>query len=466
MVIKRVLKFLSSLSLAGLLYFVVFQQGCSDVTFDSLEPLSCDEFPAQSRCTVVRVEAPPEGFETPPTQETPPEASPETPSETPPETPPETPVRVNREPKPREYYYKYNYLISLGRVSFLFVLDNSSSMAPEHRNLAKQVSPFLKDIKNLRYNVGVTTMDISSSPENPVKGAPYQDGKLIPVGGRPWLSNTQLGEQPDDQVIADFRRALEREETKKCDSREQPRKTGSKWERLYQTLGEEIVCPSSDERGTYSMNLTVQNPSYSEFFNKDHVLFIPVSDEDIRSGEDFYTQYGNEQYQLEDLDLPETLVSNILQNFPRSRTFSFHPIIIAPRDKRCLKSQNKNIDKGYGSGRGYYGHLYAKLTRPHKLYYEYSNFLRGNTISICDRNYRSQLSQISLFAQESRVSLPCYDPVRVELKANGRRVDADYKIEGRTLYITSERKLSISSQVEVEVHCKSTESSQENFIGV
>ena len=459
MFFKRVLKFLSSLSLAGLLYFVVFQQqGCSDVTFDSLEPLSCDEFPVESHCTRVRVEAPPDGdFE-------------------------ETPVAPPEEEGPREsvesvhhrvYYDKYNYFISLGRVTFLFVLDTSSSMAKEHRNLADQISPFLNDIRDLRYNIGVSTMDISESSDNLVKDAYYQDGKLIPIGGRDWLTNTQLGQYPDKRVINDFKRALEREETKKCDLREQPRETGNRYERyfLQRGLGEEVSCPSFDERGTYSMKKTVENPRYSEFFNKSHVLFIPVSDEGIRGGEDFYSQYGNEKYRLEDEDLPETLLSVLFKKFPRSRTFSFHPIIIAPRDHACLKSQNRDSGKGHGSGNGYYGYLYAKLTRPHKFNYENSNFLRGNTISICNRHYKSQLSQISIFVQEAKVPIPCHDPYSVYLRVNGRKVDADYRIEGRTLYIAPENRLSLSSEVEVEVYCEVSESdsdsdSDENALSV
>lgn len=427
MILKTSLKILSSLGLACLIYFVGFQQGCSPVLFDSLEPLSCDEFPAQSGCQQVRV------------------LDPEAPG---------GPSELGSPDIPEEYFWKYNYHISLGEVAFLFVLDNSSSTAVEHRSLSQQLSLFLRSIKNLRYHVGLITMDISNSPGNLVRGAYYQDGKLIPIGGRTFLTNANLGSDPDSSVVASFRKALEREETIRCDKRNQPKESGNKYDRYYRGEQSAVPCPSSDERGTYAMNLAVQNPTYREFFNRDHVLFIPITDEDVRSGKEFYNQPDFEEYRPEEMDLPETLVNTIFKTFPRSRTFSFHPIIIPPGDSNCLREQNKDKDGGPGTGRGYYGRLYAELARPGRQFYDYGNFVRGGVISICDRNYRSQLAKISLFAQESKIPLPCSDPESVQLFANDRRVDSDYRIEGRTLYISSERALTLSSKVEVEVYCK------------
>ena len=431
MIFKTSLKFLSSLGLAVLIYFVGFQQGCSPVLFDSLEPLSCDEFPAQSGCEKVKVSVPPKNDPIV--------------SEPRPTAPPNK--------KLPEYFWKYNYRISLGEVAFLFVLDISSSTAIEHRNLDKQLSPFLHSIKDLKYHVALITMDISKSPGNPVRNAYYQDGKFIPIGGRLYLSNINLGSNPDPSVIADFRKALVREETRKCDKRNQPRQSGNEYDRYYEGEQSSISCPSSDERGTYAMNLAVQNPAYSQFFNRDHVIFIPITDEDVRSGKEFYNQPDMEEYQPEELDLPETLVNTISKTFPRARTFSFHPIIIPPGDSSCLSKQSRDRDGGHGSGRGYYGDLYAELTRPRNFNYN-GNFIRGNIISICDRNYRSQLSRVSLFAQRSKIPLPCDNPESVQLFANGRQVNSDYEIEGRTLYVSTERALTLSARVEVEVYCK------------
>ena len=434
MIFKTSLKFFSSLGLAVLIYFAGFQQGCSHVFFDSLEPLSCDELDELSDrpdCKKIKVFEPNKSPVIPdPPGPTDPPIIPDPPGPTDPPS-----------KKPPEYFWKYNYFISLGKVAFVFVLDISSSTAVEHRNIDKQLSPFLHSIKNLKYHVALITMDISNSPGNPVRNAYYQDGKFIPIGGRLYLSNTNLGSSPDPSVIANFRKALVREETRKCDKRNQPRQSRS------------VSCPSSDERGTYAMNLAVQNPDYRQFFNRDHVIFIPITDEDVRSGKDFYNQPDMEEYQPEELDLPETLVNTISKIFPRSRTFSFHPIIIPPGDNSCLSKQSTDRDGGHGSGRGYYGDLYAELTRPRNFNHN-GNFIRGNIISICDKNYESQLARISLFAQKSKIPLPCDNPESVQLFANGRQVDSDYEIEGRTLYVSSERALTLSSRVEVEVYCK------------
>ena len=386
-----------------------------------LNPLSCDEFPAQSRCKIKRPE----------TNRDRPKAS----------------------QAPPEHFWKYNYQISLGKVALLFVLDISSSMSVEHRSLAEQLSPFLKSIKDLKYHVALITMDISSSPNNPVRGAYYQDGRFIPIGGKPYLKNTNLGSNPNPSVIANFQRAIQREETIRCDKRNQPRQSSNKYDRLYQKEQTTISCPSGDERGTYAMNLAILNPAYRSFFDRDHVLFIPITDEDVRNGREFYNQPDMEKYRPEGLDLPETLVANILKIFPRSRTFSFHPIIIPPGNSSCLNEQNRG--RGPGSGNAYYGRLYAKLTDPSRYFKNFGkNFLKGSVISICNRNYGSQLSQIARFAKEPKIPLPCDNPKNVKLFANGNRVNPKYRIKGRTLYIKSKKPLALSSKVEVEAYCK------------
>jgi len=430
---KNILKVFSSFLLAILIYFVGFQQGCSPVVFSNLEPLSCEEFPKQSHCEKVRVEVPKEIPEEP---------------------------WINPQPDPQETFWKYNYEISLGSVAFLFVIDISSSMAVEHRNLANQLSPFLKSIKNLKYHIGIITMDISSSPNNPVRGAPYQDGKFIPIGGRIFLTNENLGQDPSIEIINDFKTALQREETQKCDSRNQPYKSRNYYDRLYEegSNRKNIPCPSSDERGTYAVNLALENPNYREFFNRDHVMTIFISDEDVRSGDEFYNQDGFEMYQLEEKDRPETLVYNFYRSFPKSRTFSFHSIIIKPGDSSCLNEQNKSKGDGYGTGRGYYGDQYAKLARAggrdHDDLYNNLNLLRGSLISICDKNYSSQLGRISIFAKKSKVSLPCDNPESISLSVNGKKVRFDQEIEGRTLYVESLESVNLSARLEVEVLCK------------
>ena len=105
-------------------------------------------------------------------------------------------------------YFKYDYSVTVGKVDMVFVIDNSSSMHKEHVNLADQAERFLKKIKHLPYRIAIITTDISSSPRNPVQGAPYQDGKFIPfaLSGRQFLENKNVGQAPSSCRCGGFQK--------------------------------------------------------------------------------------------------------------------------------------------------------------------------------------------------------------------------------------------------------------------
>ena len=444
------LKISSAFILALLVYFVGVQQGCSPVLYGTSENMPCEEFPSQARCQVKRASY---------TCEEKPEQAHCSRPRPKPLTPEQDSPRRASQPKvpepPPQHYLEYTYDVSLGEVDILFVIDNSSSMAEEHRSLARQFRSFLNDLRDVRYHVAVITTDISSSPNNPNRNEWFQDGRFIPIGKRKFLRNENLGGQPSQQVIEDFKTAIEREETKRCDLKNQPRESNDKYARLYQKTQDPVGCPSSDERGTYAINMALRNPSHRAFFRPEaHFMIVILSDEDIRSGEEFYNQPGFEAYQPEAYDEPETLVENIYNSFfERTKTFSVHSIIIPPGDSRCLAEQNRNRARGPGSGRGYYGKEYARLSKADRELKAYGNLLDGSVISICSRNYGYQLRRVAVSAQISRVPLPCAKPESIDLYVNGARVRSDNEIEGRTLLVKPRSDVSLSARLKVQVIC-------------
>ena len=426
------LKITLALSLALLIYFIGMP-GCSPVQFVGLEEnLGCEDYPGIFKnCRTELVNSP--------------------------DTKPKTsPPNTQTPPPPSKHYLRSYYDVSLGKVDIIFVIDNSSSMAKEHRSLAKQFKSFLNQIRDVKYHIAVITTDISTSPENPVRNAKYQDGKFIFIGGQEFLTNENLGGNPSPSIVEAFKQAIERKETKQCDSRNQPYSSDNQYDPLYEKKGgEAVVCPSHDERGTYALNLAIENTDQRAFFRKTaHLMVVILSDEDIRSSEEYYTQPGFDHYALEDKDYPEVFVQNIQKFFDPTKSLSVHSIIIPPGDKACLNSQNRHSNRGYGTGRGYYGVQYARLSkaRDHELI-KFGNLLKGSVISICNRQYGDQLQKVAIFTEMIRVPLPCSEPDSVDLYINDKKIRTNYEIEGRTL-IMNPGKVSLNSRMHVQIICE------------
>ena len=299
---SHIVKVFLALGLAVLIYFIGMP-GCSTVQFGSIDPskmtVSCEELSEIYEVESCQTIPGPGKLDGGPVTPVPPGTSPS--------------------PAPPKHYEKIVYKLSAVKADIIFVVDNSSSMAKEHRNLAKQFESFLTSIKNVDYHIAVITTDISSSPENPVRNAYYQDGKFIPIGRRIFLQNENIRNRPSQSVIEDFQRAIVRDETDKCDTPNQPRSSGNQYDNLYSNVNEKasIHCPSHDERGTYALNLAIRNPTHDAFFRSFVIplIIVYVGDEDIRSGEEYINQPGFEEYAFEAFDQPETLVENIYNRF-------------------------------------------------------------------------------------------------------------------------------------------------------
>ena len=383
-------------------------------------------------------------------------------------------------------YDVHNFNVSLGQVDVIFVIDNSSSMAKEHRSLANQFRDFLEDIKNIEYRIAVITTDIGSSPENPKSNQPYQDGRFITIEiegqNYDWLENQNLGLTPDKKVIKAFQSAITRQETLDCDisqnRRQQEREAQNEEEfgqndevanRFYnrpsQSSGsspETNLCPSHDERGIYALNLAITNPAQRAFFReKAHLMVVILSDEDERSGEQYILDHFDGKYDFENYDFPETLVAQVRDHLGLAKSLSVNSIIIPPGDANCLNEQSQNSDRGQGSGRGYEGVQYARLSNAQDTELtQFGNLLKGNVISICNRDYGNQLQKVSISTNTIRFTLPCVTEKRYIQLQIGSEDDGwtvinpdDYRTEGLSLIIES-RAVNLKHKLTAQVKCR------------
>ena len=429
--LNHIIKILIAFVIIAVLYTI----GCSETYFGSLKTVSCEDFTGAlggSGTACGRI-------------------------------PVENPNRPDDDPLLERNFLEFKYNIPLGKIDIIFVVDNSSSMHEEHKNLARQFKNFLDDIRNLDYHISIITTDISNSPDNPTRGASYQDGRFIPIGGRSFLRNSKIGAYASDRDVSDFIHTLVRPETAACDSGSDSGQTVD--DDYYFRYGVERKnaapsatpsCPSYDERGIYALNLAIENPNHGSFFRSGaHLMAVLISDEDERSSFQYISERldAGIDYQFERLDHPEFLVANIDRIFPL-KSFSFHSIIIPPGDHNCYKRQMTRSSSGPGSGRGFYGEEYARLSKARdKFLLEFGNLLRGNVISICNSDYGSQLGRIAIYADTIRASLTCSEPERITFIVDGRKANLRYVIEGRTLIIREDQ-VSLSSKLELQVICE------------
>ena len=438
MIRSYIVKFFLVLGFVLMVYFIGIQ-GCSPTLhLGGLETVTCDEFPERFGCNVERVTGPPQGEDDRDDEDGRDDRD-----------------RRNRdrETEPRGNYLYFEYVVPAGKVDIIFVIDNSSSMAKEHRSLAGQFDSFLHNLKHVDYHIAVITTDISASPQNPVRGAYYQDGKFIPIGRRIFLKNENIGQRIPERTLESFQRAIQRKETERCDIRNQPN-SNSRNKYDFDDDDSSIACPSHDERGTYALNLAIRNQIHQAFFRADaHLMIVILSDEDIRSGEPYYSQPGFEEYQFEDFDYPEALVENIYNRFGPLKSVSFYPIIIPPGDSGCFNRQNANKNRGEGTGGGYYGEEYARLAKARDSELtQYGNLLKGDIISICRKGYSSQLNRVALAASAVRIPLPCGNPDRIRMYVDGQRKSPRKRIEGRTL-IVEPGNIRLGADTKLQVRC-------------
>jgi hypothetical protein len=355
--------------------------------------------------------------------------------------------------------YDVQVNVSGGKVDVLFVDDNSASMSTEQHAVATRFSSFINtlDAQSIDYRIGIITTSLSS----PANNSPYKDGNLVSFSdGSKFIVPTSTNK------ITMFASAIERQETINCESflAANPNLTTAQYQ---------ANCPSPDERGIYAANLTIQN-NPSGFIRGDAALaVIFLSDEDERSS--LYPTYA--QYSVEELDMPQTLISKVQSYYP-GKSFTAHSIIAKPGplngvsaqvaadriwtawningdeasnalptnlfsggDSTCLNTQGTQINNVSGS----YGYLYALATR----------LTSGVEGDVCASDYASQLSSIGnqLTLPVNSISLACASPTDLTVTfLIGSTVS--HSVSGSQIQFVSN--LAPGTQVRVQYKCPVT----------
>src|SRR5690606_6080154 len=95
------------------------------------------------------------------------------------------------------------------------------------------------------------------------------------------------------------------------------------------------------------------------------------------------------QYDLETLDQPESLITNLGESFGSVKTMSVHAIVT--NNEACRVQQNSQ-----GAGiKGYIGSTYMALASPSDELRSKGNIVDGVVGSICSENYTSHLGSIA-----------------------------------------------------------------------
>ncbi|MYE07812.1 MAG: VWA domain-containing protein [Oligoflexia bacterium] len=293
----------------------------------------------------------------------------------------------------------------LGKISALFVLDNSPSMKEELASIANQFDRFLDTIRRMDYRIAIVTTDSGY-----VQFLTFSNGQTI-------LSNPTKDRQVHKDNV-----------------------------RLFQETVQQPAEGRNDERGVYALNQVVRTLGHTGFFVP-HSLFLAiiVSDEDERSyggvvPEGRIPTPDNPVLPLEEEDKPTTLFRNISQKLPFI-TATVHAIIVPPGDASC-RSQSGGIE----------GRIYAQAAQPSsQILSQYGNIRKGHIGSICSSNYSSQLGPIAdMLIDAPSVPLHCIPKKVTSVRVGGKTVS--FQVEGRKIII--KEKVPLDAYTTVKFYCQ------------
>ncbi|MFN9067645.1 MAG: vWA domain-containing protein, partial [Bdellovibrionales bacterium] len=197
----------------------------------------------------------------------------------------------------------------VNQADILVVIDNSVSMQYEQSSMAKRFESFTSELKNLDWQLGIITTDVSSD-------APKKDGRLLrweTLSDQYWLHS----QMPAAVVEEAFAKTIQR-----------PPREGSQFEQGIKATYRFLERHSKDLRPSAALN----------------VILVSDADETPVRG----TSY-------EDRNKPEKLLNYIKENFP-DKSFYFHSLIVQEGDIPCLKAENNEA----------YGRQYAWLSEKTK----------------------------------------------------------------------------------------------------
>lgn len=310
--------------------------------------------------------------------------------------------------------------VSGGKVDVLIVNDNSASMSFEQARLSQRFNNFLSllDSKFMDYRIGVTTTDISDSKNTPRAvnlNGELQDGRLISFSnGKKYLTAAD-GSVAEKTTL--FNSIVNRNETINCENFINSWVGSGKSidDPSYSPLYDQN-CPSSDERGIYAANLTIQNNPNSFVRPEADLAVIFLSDEDVRSQlyDPFYSIPG---FPLESLDTGASLTKQIQEKYPK-KSFGVHAIVT--KDTACLTQQRQQIS---GLVNGSMGNEYYRAivsARNAMAAMGYSSDVTAKMVlgDICSNDYTGQLQQIFDHIQgqiKDSINLGCENPKNLQV---------------------------------------------------
>ncbi len=219
-------------------------------------------------------------------------------------------------------------------------------MESKQRKMGSRFANFISGIKDLDYQIGITTTDVSGP-----RGSGWAtDGRLVDYKGTTTKFLTPT--TPNAQQL--FLNTIRRDETIDC---------GDRTRFPY--------CPSSVEQ---PLKATIM--AFDERFAANAGFF--------RDGVDLALVVLSDEDEMSDgknpaMTRPRAVIDAFTAAFADTKRFMAHGIIIKPNDSTCLNAQRKD------SGVGYYGHQVNAL----------ATMTGGRTYSICDADYGKHLSSIS-----------------------------------------------------------------------
>lgn len=267
------------------------------------------------------------------------------------------------------------------KVDILFVVDNSGSMTEEQVGIGNKINGFLDKIKNLDWQIAITTTDAGTTTlDTNGVARTWGDGQFRPfdsvTGNQHILRSSQVSAANAQTMLSD---AIQ--------------------------MG---IKGSGDERGinaTYRAVQRAASPSVNkDFFRADSKLAIVlISDEDECS-----TGSGTCNGVNSANSVPANLVSLMSTQFGGSKSFTFNSIIYIPNDATCATGGNQ-------------GNTYKQM----------SNLTGGVVASICSNDYSSPLSIIGnrVVNLVNEVTLTCKP---IDINKDGI-VDLQIKLDNGTI---------------------------------
>lgn len=253
------------------------------------------------------------------------------------------------------------------KVDVLVVIDNSGSMGFEQSNMSDRFNKFLDELKDLDWQIGIITTDVSQDSNTRKIDSSKRNGRFLEFRQE---TNNFFNLYKTYKYTGKYILNSKTEEAQDLFSA---------------TIQRENEIGDGDEQGIAATYQAIERSQESDntdnspnvnFFRSDSTLAVIVVSDENETGSDEQND-------------PDSLIEFVNETFP-NKNFVFHSIIIKSDDKDCL-DENGTIGK--------YGVTYEKLS-------EKTGGLIG---SVCEEDYSSQLSEMGKATVDivNEVTLEC-----------------------------------------------------------